>query len=189
MRFYFPQMGELELDGVDFESIEYKSFISKIGHVSQEPFMINASIKDNVTLYREISDDGVIGSLKLANAWEFVEPLNEGIYTCIGEHGTMISGGQKQRIALARGLAGHPDILILDEATSALDNESERFVQHAIDNLKDDITIIIIAHRLTTVKNADNIYVFEEGRVVQCGTYDNLAKEEGVFKKLLVAAG
>ncbi|MBC8489559.1 MAG: ABC transporter ATP-binding protein [Bacteroidetes bacterium] len=185
MRFYFPQRGKLELDGVNFESIEYNGFISKIGYVPQEAFMINSSIKDNVVLYREISDDDVIQSLKLANAWEFIEPLSEGIYTRVGEHGTMISGGQKQRIALARAIAGHPDILILDEATSSLDNESERMVQQAIDNLARDITIIIIAHRLSTVRNVDNIYVFEDGRVAQEGSYSQLAQQDGIFKQLL----
>lgn len=188
MRFYSPQGGGLELDGVDLELIEYKGFIRKVGYVSQEPFIFNASIKDNVALYRDISDDEVIEGLKLANAWEFVGALTDGIYTLIGESGSMLSGGQKQRIALARALAAHPDILILDEATSALDNESEKMVQQAIDNLARDITVIIIAHRLSTVKKADIIYVFDNGRVVQKGHYDQLAEEDGIFKDLLYAA-
>lgn len=189
MRFYKPNKGEIELDGIDLKKIRYDNYIGRIGYVPQEPFMVNASIKENVTLYRDISEEGIVKSLKLANAWEFIADMKDGIGTLIGENGTMLSGGQKQRVALARALAGHPDILILDEATSALDNESERLVQQAVDSLIGDMTIIIIAHRLTTVKNADIIYVFEEGRVVQCGTYDNLAKEEGIFSKLLLAAG
>ena len=189
MQFYEPNRGEIELDGTDLKKIRHDNYIGRIGYVSQEPFMLNASIKENVTLYRNISEEDIVNSLKLANAWEFIVDMNDGIGTLIGENGTMLSGGQKQRIALSRALAGYPDILILDEATSSLDNESERLVQQAVDNLIGDMTIIIIAHRLTTVKNADNIYVFDEGRVVQSGTYDNLAKEEGVFSKLLLAAG
>lgn len=185
MRFYSPQEGSLELDGIPFEKLPYEDYIGKIGYVTQDPFMLNASILDNVTLYREISEEQVVSSLKKAHAFEFVSNLHEGINTIMGESGTMLSGGQRQRIALARALAGTPDILILDEATSALDNESERIVQEAIEELGKDITVIIIAHRLSTIRKVDTIYVFQQGRVVEQGTYAQLEEKNGVFSELL----
>jgi ABC-type multidrug transport system fused ATPase/permease subunit len=125
----------------------------------------------------------------VAHADEFLRRLPEGYDTMLGEQGARLSGGQKQRISLARALVVKPDILILDEATSALDNESEKKIQEAIDSLHGSMTIILIAHRLSTVRKADRILVFQEGRIVEEGDFDTLHEQEGVFWSLLQAAG
>jgi len=187
MRFYLSNQGKILIDDQPIQAIRYDDYIRNFGYVSQEPFMLNASIKDNLTLYRNISESDIVKSLKIANAWDFVKYLNKGIHTIIGENGAILSGGEKQRISLARAILDHPDILILDEATSALDNESEKIVREAIENLNKEITVIIIAHRLSTVKNADQIYVFHEGQIIQRGTYNYLASVNGNFKELLTA--
>jgi ABC-type multidrug transport system fused ATPase/permease subunit len=185
MRFFKPDKGTLTMDGIPFESISYEDFISNIGYVSQEPFMLNGTIRENVVLYRDFSRQEVEESLKKANAWDFVNALDDNIDTLIGESGTMISGGEKQRISLARAIIGKPEILILDEATSALDNESEWVVQSTIENLTRDITVIIIAHRLSTVKNVDKLYVLNQGMVAEEGTYHQLESNSVIFKSLL----
>ncbi len=189
MRFNAPSAGEIYIDNILLDVIDYASFMSKVGYVSQESFMLNATIRENIDLYRGLSQEDILNAAKKANVMEFVESLDNGIETVIGESGKSLSGGQRQRIALARALAGNPQILILDEATSALDNESEKIVQSAIDNISGTVTVFVIAHRLSTVKSVDVIYVLESGLIVESGSYDELSSIDGNFKQLLEAGG
>ncbi len=156
------------------------------GVVPQNPFMFQCSIMDNVRIARpEASNREVIEAMEIAHVHEFVNELPSGWNTIIGDGGLNLSGGQKQRIAIARAILGNPDILIFDEATSALDNISEKLIQESMEELMKTHTVIIVAHRLTTIRNVDRILVFENGEVVEEGTYDELAINDGKFKELL----
>lgn len=178
--FIYPKSGEVMVDGRDLADFETKSFRRKIGYVSQDLFLVNDTIKNNILFHRkDVPERDLINACRLANAHEFISDLPGGYNSLLGEQGINLSGGQKQRIALARALLGTPDILILDEATSALDNEAEREVQNAIDSLSGSITIIIIAHRLSTVMNADHVYVLERGKIAEEGTYQELLATKG----------
>jgi ABC-type multidrug transport system fused ATPase/permease subunit len=174
--------GTIEIDGRTLFDYSLSSFRKKVAYVSQDIFLLNATIFKNIAF----SDDSVTlervkDACALAYATEFIEELPEKYQTLLGEHGTRLSGGQKQRIALARALVRKPEILILDEATSSLDNESEKQVQLAIDALSREMTIIVIAHRLSTVKNADYIYMFEDGKIIEEGTFGSLLEQRGKF--------
>lgn len=186
---YRPGKGGILIDGVNLNEIDSAQWHDQIGYVPQEPFLVPGSILDNVGFYRLVEESEVIRALKIANAWEFVEKLPEGIHSAVGEAGRALSGGQKQRIALARALVKCPSLLILDEATSALDNYSERLVKEAIRGLRGSVTVITVAHRLTTVEDADHIYVFKEGRMVECGNFENLIAAKGYFSSLANALG
>lgn len=169
-RFYDPQTGEVLIDGINLKEFQLKWIRSKIGLVSQEPVLFTASIKDNIAYGKE---DATIEEIKaaaeLANASKFVDKLPQGLDTMVGEHGTQLSGGQKQRIAVARAILKDPRILLLDEATSALDAESERVVQEALDRIMVNRTTVVVAHRLSTVRNADMIAVIHQGKIVEKG--------------------
>jgi ABC-type multidrug transport system fused ATPase/permease subunit len=158
------------------------SFRKRVSYVSQDLFLLNDTLFRNIAFGdQNITLAQVQEACRLAQAQEFIEALPLGYDTVLGEHGASLSGGQKQRIALARALTRKPDILILDEATSALDNESEKQVQAAIESLSGDITIIVIAHRLSTVRNADYLYLFENGRIIEEGSFDALLDRRGKF--------
>jgi subfamily B ATP-binding cassette protein MsbA len=184
-RFYDPQEGAVELDGVDLRHITISSLRGLLGIVTQETILFND------TVFNNIAYGSVRATRKLveeaagaANADEFIRGLSEGYETFIGDRGAKLSGGQRQRIAIARALLKDPKILILDEATSALDSESEISVQQALEKLMKDRTTLVIAHRLSTVQNADRIIVLEKGTVVQEGSHEDLIRQEGVYKKL-----
>ena len=184
-RFYDPCAGKIELDGIDLRDIELDSFRRRLGIVSQDTFLFNASVRDNLMYGKpEATEQDLQDALRRANAHEFVMNLSQGVETMIGDRGVLLSGGQRQRLAIARALLQGPEILILDEATSALDTVSERLVQKAIDELSRDRTTLVIAHRLSTVQNADQIAVLDQGRVVETGTHAALLKEGGYYAEL-----
>ncbi|MCK4271196.1 ABC transporter ATP-binding protein [bacterium] len=184
-RFYDPQEGAVELDGVDLRHITISSLRGLLGIVTQETILFNDTIFNNIAYGSErVTRKLVEEAARAANADEFILGLSEGYETFIGDRGAKLSGGQRQRIAIARALLKDPKILILDEATSALDSESEISVQQALERLMKDRTTLVIAHRLSTVQNADRIVVLEKGTVVQEGSHEDLIRQEGVYKKL-----
>ena len=184
-RFYDPTSGTIELDGVDLKAIDISSYRSNLGIVSQETFLFNASVRENLLYGRpEATEEELMAATKQANAYEFIENLPQGFDTMIGDRGVLLSGGQRQRLAIARALLQDPDILILDEATSALDTVSERLVQNAIDKLSRDRTTLVIAHRLSTIHEADQIAVLDRGKVVEVGNHQNLLEKRGAYAKL-----
>lgn len=184
-RFYDPTSGTIELDGVDLKTIDLCGYRSNLGIVSQETFLFNASVRENLLYGRpEATDTELKAAAKQANAYEFIENLPQGFETMIGDRGVLLSGGQRQRLAIARALLQDPDILILDEATSALDTVSERLVQNAIDELSRDRTTLVIAHRLSTIHEADQIAVLDRGKVVEVGTHRELLEKRGAYAKL-----
>jgi len=184
-RFYDPDQGKIKIDGVDLKTLEISSFRRRLGIVSQDTFLFNASVRENLIYGRpEATDIEIEDAARRANAHEFIEELPAGLDTLIGDRGVLLSGGQRQRLAIARALLQDPDILILDEATSALDTISERLVQKAIDELSRDRTTLVIAHRLSTVQNADQIAVLDQGRVVETGTHTELLNKGGYYSQL-----
>ena len=184
-RFYDTLSGAVKIDGKDIKELKINSLRSLMGIVTQETFLFDDSVKANIAYGVEnISDERVKNAAKAANAHEFIQNLPEGYDTIIGERGVSLSGGQKQRIAIARAIVKNPPILILDEATSSLDSESEKHVQSAIENLMNERTVFVIAHRLSTVHNANKILVLEKGEIVQEGKHDELVNSDGLYKQL-----
>ena len=185
-RFYDPTEGDIYIDGVNLKDIKIESLRRLIGIVQQETILFNDTIKTNLLFGMEgISMDKLIEVCKLANAYNFIVNTEKGFDTIIGERGLRLSGGQKQRLSIARTLLRNPQILILDEATSSLDTESEKLVQDALDKLMNNRTSIVIAHRLSTVKNADRIIVLSGDGISQVGTHDELINmKDGIYKKL-----
>ncbi|CAN1292999.1 ABC transporter B family member 11 [Linum perenne] len=186
-RFYDPQSGEVLIDGINLKDFQLKWIRQQIGLVSQEPVLFASSIRDNIAYGKDkATDDEIKAATQLANAAKFIDKLPHGINTMVGEHGTQLSGGQKQRIAIARAILKNPRILLLDEATSALDAESERAVQEALDRIMMERTTVIVAHRLTTVRDADMIAVIEQGKIIEKGSHANLLEDsEGAYSQLI----
>jgi subfamily B ATP-binding cassette protein MsbA len=185
-RFYDVQEGIIKIDGIDIKDMNLKSLRDLMGLVTQDSILFNDTIKANISLGKpEATDDEIIEALKIANAYEFVKDLPEGIYTNIGDSGNKLSGGQKQRLSIARAVLKNPPIMILDEATSALDTESERLVQIALENMMQNRTSIVIAHRLSTIQKADTIVVMHKGKIVEQGTHDELLAKNGTYSKLV----
>ncbi|GAB2287613.1 ATP-binding cassette sub- B member 9 [Dionaea muscipula] len=186
-RFYDPDAGEVLIDGVNLKKLQITWLRQQIGLVSQEPILFATTIRENIAYGKEgATDDEIRNAMKLANASKFIDKLPKGLDTMAGEHGTQLSGGQKQRIAIARAILKNPKILLLDEATSALDAESERIVQDALDNIMSDRTTVVVAHRLTTIKNADIIAVVYQGKIVEQGTHEGLIKDpDGAYSQLV----
>ncbi len=185
-RFYDVNKGEILIDGVNIQDLTTKSLRAQLGIVTQDAILFNDSIKNNLQLGNETAtDEDIIEALKVANAWEFVKDLKNGIDTNIGDSGNKISGGQKQRLSIARAIVKSPPIMLLDEATSALDTESERLVQIALENMMKNRTSIVIAHRLSTIQNADEIVVLNKGEIVEQGKHNELIEKNGVYKKLV----
>uniref|UniRef100_A0ACD5V8Z7 Uncharacterized protein n=1 Tax=Avena sativa TaxID=4498 RepID=A0ACD5V8Z7_AVESA len=171
-RFYDPQSGEVLIDGVDIRRMNLGWLRGKIGLVSQEPALFSSTIRENIAYGKDaLTLEEIKRAIEFANAANFIDELPNGLETMVGEHGTQLSGGQKQRIAIARAIIKNPRILLLDEATSALDMESERVVQEALDRVMLERTTIIVAHRLSTVKNADVISVLQHGKIVEQGSH------------------
>ena len=186
-RLYDLDQGSLSVQGHNIESLNVPQLRSKLGLVSQEPVLFNRSIKENIEYgsnEREVSMEEVVAAARIANIHQFVSALPEGYDTIVGNKGSQLSGGQKQRIAIARMLVRNPRILLLDEATSALDAESEKVVQEALDKAQQGRTSITIAHRLSTIKNSGQIYVVENGRIVEHGTHSQLIDMRGSYFKL-----
>ena len=184
MRFYDVNGGEILINGINLKDIKIHSLRQNIGLVTQRVYIFNDTVVKNVAYGREFNEDAVINALKLANAYEFVSKLDDGINTILNEFGTNLSGGQRQRIAIARALYQNPQILIYDEATSALDNESEKEITKAINNLRSKKIIFVIAHRLSTVENADKIAVLSDGKIIDSGSDEELSKRNEIYAKL-----
>jgi ABC-type multidrug transport system fused ATPase/permease subunit len=182
-----PDDGKVSIDGRTLEKSNLLSLRKAISYVPQDPYLFNGSIRDNLLLVKaSASEEEIWEALQFASAEEFVRKLPKGIDTIIGDRGIRLSGGEKQRIVLARAIIRKPALLVLDEATSALDTKNERSIQASLDKLKGKMTIIIVAHRLSTIRNADQVIVLDKGRVIQVGEFQQLAKDRrGLFSSLL----
>lgn len=187
-RYYDPTSGCIKFDGTDLSKLSLKSYRRHLGLVQQEPILYQGTIRENIALGLEgdddATDDRIIDACRQANIYDFVSSLPDGLATQCGSRGTLLSGGQRQRIAIARALIRQPRLLLLDEATSALDTESERVVQAALDKAKEGRTTIAIAHRLSTVKDADQIFVLVEGMIAEQGTHEELIKKKGMYYEM-----
>ena len=184
LRFYDTIGGSIEIGSNEIKSIKIKNLRENIGYVSQDIFMFDGSIKDYIAYPNMGNDEQVITVAKQSQAHEFIMKLENGYDTFIGERGQKLSEGQKQRIAIARALYKNPPILIFDEATSSVDNETELLLQKALYSISKDRTTIVIAHRLSTVRNADNIFVLGNGSIIESGNHKKLLEEKGVYNKL-----
>ncbi|WP_317129012.1 ABC transporter ATP-binding protein [Mangrovivirga cuniculi] len=185
-RFYDPTEGKLEIDGVNLKDIEIESLRAQMGIVTQESILFNDTVFNNIAFgMNNVKEEDVIAAAKIANAHEFIEKLDDGYQSNIGERGTKLSGGQRQRLSIARAILKNPPVLILDEATSALDAESEKLVQEALTNLMKNRTSLVIAHRLSTIKHADEILVIERGRIIERGNHESLLEQKGLYAKLI----
>ena len=183
-RFYDIKNGEILIDGLNIKTITKNSLRKLIGLVTQDSILFNDTIKNNLLVAQNnATDDEIIEALKIANAWEFVKELTDGIYHNVGDSGNKLSGGQKQRLSIARAVLKNPPIMVLDEATSALDPESEKLVQNALEKMTMNRTSIVIAHRLSTIKNAKHIAVLDRGCIVEKGNHEELMKLKGVYYK------
>ena len=184
-RFFEPTSGAVLLDGIDIRKIKIKTLRQIMGIVTQETILFNDTIAGNIAYGQDdISIERILSAAETANALEFIERLPKKFDTVIGDKGVRLSGGQRQRLAIARALLKNPPILILDEATSSLDAESEKLVQQAIEKLMVDRTVLVIAHRLSTVVNADKIIVLKTGQIIEMGTHDQLVASEGLYRAL-----
>ncbi len=184
-RFYEIDSGQISIDGVSLTELNKTSIREQIGYVSQDNFLFNGSVRDNLIIAdREASEEQIWEALEAAQATHFVNALPDGLDTNVGERGVKLSGGEKQRLAIARAILKNPPILVLDEATASVDNETEELIQKALNELLKGRTAIVIAHRLTTIQNADCIYVLESGQVREQGTHDMLLSKNGLYAEL-----
>ena len=184
-RFFDVHSGEICIDDINIKHIKKSDLRSLIGFVPQESLLFNDTIKSNIILTEEIPKNKILKASKISNSIEFVEKLENKFETNVGSFGGNLSGGQKQRISIARAVLNNPPIMILDEATSSLDSESEKLVQHALENLMKNRTSLIIAHRLSTIQNADMILVMNKGKIVESGKHSELLEHKGVYSKLI----
>ena len=187
MRFYDPTQGTIELDGIDLRKVDLDDFRRQVGVVLQESYLFPGSIKDNICYGRPDAPlEEIIGAAKAANAHDFICSFPDGYDSYVGERGQRLSGGERQRIAIARAILHNPKILVLDEATASVDTETERMIQEALERLIDGRTVFAIAHRLSTLRNADRLVVIDDGKIAEVGTHQELlALEDGIYKKLV----
>jgi subfamily B ATP-binding cassette protein MsbA len=186
LRLFNPTSGMITMDGKDIAEIRLDEWRKNVGYVSQDVFLLNDTIENNIRFYDEgVGRDAVVEAARLANILDAVERFPKGLETIVGERGVKLSGGERQRIALARVLARKPSVLILDEATSALDNESELLIQKTLESLRGKTTVITIAHRISTIQNADSVIALDQGKVLEQGSPQDLLKDEdSYFKKM-----
>ncbi len=185
LRFHDPRAGRVLIDGHDVRHLSYGSLRRGIGYVSQEVFLFQGTVRENIAYGRpDASDDEVEAAARLAEAHDFVVALPHGYHTVVGERGQKLSGGQRQRLSIARAILRDPAILLLDEATSAVDNETEAAIQRSLARVAEGRTVIVIAHRLSTVRHADRIWVLERGGVAEAGTHDELVEAGGLYAAL-----
>jgi subfamily B ATP-binding cassette protein MsbA len=184
-RFYDPTSGRITIDGMDIKEVTLSSLRSQLGLVTQDTILFNDSVRNNIAYGLEnVPLEAIIEAAKASKAHEFIMALPQGYDTLIGERGGLLSSGQCQRLTIARALLKNPPILILDEATSALDTESERLIQVALANAMKNRTTLVIAHRISTIRNADRIFVVDNGRIAESGKHDELYKQNGIYRKL-----
>jgi len=185
-RFYELQEGQITLDGKDIRDITIRSLRNQVGIVQQDVFIFAGTIGQNIAYGKfDATESEIIQAAKRAEAWDFISELPDGLETTIGERGVKLSGGQRQRLSLARMFLKNPKILLLDEATSALDNKTERQIQMTLDKLAKDRTTLVVAHRLSTIKDADWIYVLTDQGIVEQGTHESLLIREGLYYRLV----
>jgi ABC-type multidrug transport system fused ATPase/permease subunit len=185
LRYYDVNDGSVKINDVDVRSINLTELRSNIGFVAQDPFLFDGTVKDNLRLAREnATDDEIISALKGARSWEFVSRLPHGLNTAIGERGIRLSMGEKQRLTIARVLLKNPPLIILDEATSSVDSITEKAIQEALDLLIENRTVLVIAHRLSTVRRADHIVVMDHGSIIEQGTHTKLLEQDGQYAQL-----
>ncbi|ELZ20226.1 ABC transporter [Halosimplex carlsbadense 2-9-1] len=184
LRFYDPDSGRITVDGVDLTRVTTESLRDAVGYVSQDPFLFDATVRENIAYGTDVDDAAVEAAAKRARAREFVTALPDGYDTEVGERGVKLSGGQRQRIAIARAIVRDPDILVLDEATSHVDNRTELLVQESLAAIAEHRTTFVVAHRLSTVRDADQILVFDEGQIVERGTHAELVERDGLYADL-----
>lgn len=184
LRLYEVDEGGVYIDKVNIKKYDIYTFREKVGFVSQDTFIYNATVRENIAFGKDYSDEEITNAAKMASAHSFIENLPKGYDTIVGDRGMRLSGGEQQRIAIARALIRKPEIMLLDEATSSLDNVSEKMVQAAIDEVSKSCTTFVIAHRLTTIRNADIIHVIDEGTIVESGSHEELMKKKGRYFEL-----
>ncbi len=185
LRFHDPRAGTVRFDGQDVRALSYRSLRSAIGYVSQDVFLFGGTVRENIAYGRpDATQEQIERAAKLAEAHDFISALPSGYDTLVGERGVKLSGGQRQRLSIARALLREPSVLILDEATSAVDNETEAAIQRSLEHVRHDRTVVVIAHRLSTVRDADRIWVLEGGKVVEAGTHDELVALGGLYAAL-----
>ena len=185
-RFYTPDSGRLEIDGEDIKQIDLKDLRRQIGVVLQDPYLFSGTIAENIAYaHPDAAMEDIIAAAKAANAHEFIVKFPDGYDTEVGERGGSLSGGERQRVSIARAILHNPRILILDEATSSVDVETEKKIQQAIDRLVQNRTTFAIAHRLSTLRNADRLFVIEKGKGVECGSHEELMEKKGIYYKLV----
>lgn len=185
-RFHDPKSGAIKIDGQDYRDLTVESLRSQMGIVNQESFLFNDTIFNNIAYGKpDATEEEVLNAAKIANAHEFIINTEDGYQTFVGDRGNKLSGGQRQRVCIARAVLANPPIMLLDEATSALDTESEKLVQHALNNLMQNRTSIVIAHRLSTIQHANTIVVIDKGEVVEQGSHSELLAKRGLYHRLI----
>ena len=184
-KLYTINDGQILIDNIDINELDEESIRNNITIISQNPYIFNMTIRENLKIVKEgLTEDEMIKACKLAKIHDFIMELPDGYDTLVGEGGLTLSGGQRQRLAIARAFVQKTEIILFDEATSALDNETQKGIQDAINNMKNKYTILIIAHRLSTVINSDRIMIIDDGKVIASGTHEELLKSNKEYKKL-----
>jgi len=189
LRYYDVRDGTIRINGNDLRDLDRDTFLRKVGYVSQDTFIFNTTIRENITFGGSYTDEQVIEAAKKANIHAFIVGLPKKYESIVGDQGIKLSGGEKQRVAIARALVRGPEFLVLDEATSNLDNESEAIVQDSINRISENITTFIIAHRLSTIRKADTIYVMSKGKIMECGNHEELMARRGMYYELYESEG